>query len=200
MDKSVRLRAMERADWGAVAEIVHAGTNAWYEARGLGRIFRGPVSEVEELHCRVYEDLDPGCCVVAEEDGQLLGSCFWHPRATHVSLGIMNAHPRAFGRGVARRLLAFVVEQARERALPLRLVSSAMNLDSFSLYNRAGFKPYAVYQDMLLAVPEDGWERRPPGSERVRAGRLEDAARMAALELELVGISKPCARGQKRAP
>ena len=33
-----------------------------------------------ELFCRVYEDLDPGCCVLAESDGQLLGSCFYHPR------------------------------------------------------------------------------------------------------------------------
>ena len=187
---AMRLRAMERGDWPAVAELVHAGTNAWYEARGMGSIFRGPTSEVQELHCRVYEELDPGCCVVADDGERLLGSCFYHPRSTHVSLGIMNAHPDAFGRGVARRLLRYVVDLAREQKKPVRLVSSALNLDSFSLYNRAGFRPFAVYQDMLIEVPEEGLGARPAGIERVRASVESDAPRMAALEQELVGIER----------
>ena len=36
------------------------------------------------------------------------------------------------------------------------LISSAMNLDSFSLYNRVGFRPRMVFQDTLLSVPETG--------------------------------------------
>ena len=76
----------------------------------------------------VYEDLDPGCCVVAElqETGRIIGSCFYHPRPTHVSLGIMNAHPSYFGLGVARKLLDFICAFADDQQKPVRLVSSAI--------------------------------------------------------------------------
>ena len=95
------------------------------------------------LFPETYEALDPGCTLVAEHPrtGRLMGSCFHHPRETHVSLGIMNVHPAYFGMGVARRLLRAITDDADARGLPVRLVSSAFNLDSYSLYTRAGFVP-----------------------------------------------------------
>jgi GNAT superfamily N-acetyltransferase len=62
----------------------------------------------------------------------------------------MNAHPSYAGRSIARQLLGRIVDIARQQNKPVRLVSSAMNLDSFSLYNRAGFVPRQLYQDMML--------------------------------------------------
>lgn len=187
---SITLRAMAREDWGAVAALVHASTNAWYAAQGRAQPFACAPEDVE-LYCRVYESLDPGCCVLAEDEGgQLLGSCFYHPRPTHMSLGIMNAHPAAFGRGVARQLLDFVIARAAEQGLPLRLVSSAMNLDSYSLYNRRGFVPYAVYQDMLYEVPEQGLDFAPLGRDRVRPATPDDLPAMVALEQEISGIER----------
>ncbi|MEC7584580.1 MAG: GNAT family N-acetyltransferase [Planctomycetota bacterium] len=183
------LRPMEPADWPRVAALIHGGTNAWYQSHGMAQIFGCEPRDVE-LFCRVYEDLDPGCCVLAESDGQLLGSCFYHPRPSHVALGIMNVDANAFGRGVAGRLLGYVIEQAEQRNLPVRLVSSALNLDSYSLYNRAGFVPYGIYQDMTLKVPETGFPHRPEGADRVRDGRPADAAAMSALERELSGIDR----------
>jgi hypothetical protein len=144
------------------------------------------------LFCEVYEALDPGCCVVAEDagTGRLVGSCFYHPRQTHVSLGIMNVHPNYFGRGVARRLLGFIVDFAERSGRPVRLVSSAMNLDSFSLYTRAGFVPRRAFQDMWIAVPEGGMKQTTAGSERVRKAEMGDVAAMAALEMEISHISR----------
>lgn len=185
----LQLRPMAPSDWSTVAALIHGGTNAWYQDHGMAQIFGGDPSDVE-LFCRVYEDLDPGCCVLAEADGQILGSCFYHPRPSHVALGIMNVDPGAFGRGVAGRLLGYVIEQAQQLGLPVRLVSSALNLDSYSLYNRAGFVPYGIYQDMTLRVPETGFADRPEGFDRVRDGRPEDAAAMAGLERELSGIDR----------
>lgn len=186
---SLTLRPMERPDWPAVAELIHGGTNAWYERHGLPPVFTASPEETQ-IFCRVYEALDPGCCVLAQEGDRIIGSCFYHPRPTHVSLGIMNVHPDAFGRGVARRLLRFVIDFAERASMTVRLVSSAQNLDSFSLYSRAGFVPYALVQDMLLAVPEDGFHERPEGWERVREGRSEDAQAMMELERELCGIER----------
>jgi GNAT superfamily N-acetyltransferase len=188
---AIRLRTMERGDWAEVAALIYDSTNAWYVAHGRPPIFTGPKDHAQ-LFCSVYEQLDPGCCLLAEDGaaGRLAGSCFFHPRPTHVSLGIMNVHPDYFGRGVARQLLKYIVDLADRQQKPLRLVSSAINLDSFSLYNRAGLVPRMVYQDMFLNVPEAGWNVAAPGRERVRAAAPADVPAMAALEWELHHIRR----------
>jgi hypothetical protein len=102
----------------------------------------------------------------------------------------MNVHPVYFGEGVGKALLAHVCDVADRAGKPLRLVSSAMNLDSFSLYTRAGFVPRLVYQDLLLTVPADGLGGSVAGRDRVRPATLDDVEPMAELELELSGISR----------
>jgi GNAT superfamily N-acetyltransferase len=185
------LRAMKPDEWNEVAALIHDSTNAWYQAHGRSRIFGGPKDDAL-LFCQVYERLDPGCCVVAADSvqGRLAGSCFYHPRPTHVSLGIMNVHPDYFGRGVARRLLQFITDLADAQGKPLRLVSSVSNLDSFSLYSRGGFVPRLVYQDLTLRVPEAGLPVAVAGGERVRAAALDDVPAMAALEWEVNHIRR----------
>ncbi len=182
---------MRADEWGAVAEIICASIRTWYAAAGKpGRFPNGPTSCL--LFPQVYEALDPGCCVVAEdkETGRLAGSCFYHPRETHISLGIMNAHPDYFNQGIAKKLLQHICEIADEQKKPIRLVSSAMNLDSFSLYTRAGFTPRAVFHDMSIKVPEGGLPVSCEGLARVRPARAEDAKAMSELEYELAGIRR----------
>ncbi len=151
------LRAMQDQDWDRVSGLIFSSTNAWYESHGRPPIFTGDPAATR-LFCEVYESLDPGCCILAEckKTREIAGSCFYHPRPIHVSLGIMNVHPEHFGKGIARQLLNHVIEFADGTGKPIRLVSSAMNLDSYSLYNRAGFVPRTTFQDMLVSVPEDG--------------------------------------------
>src|SRR3954452_7241388 len=170
------LRALGDGDRNEVADLVCVSTNYWYQASGKPAIFTaGPASCL--LFCDVYEALDPGCCVVAEEPatGRLMGSCFYHPRETHVSLGIMNVHPNYFGRGVAGRLLRFITDLADRQGKPVRLVSSAMNLDSFSLYTRAGFTPRMAFQDMYFPAAKQGLSHKVESSSRVREATREDA-------------------------
>ena len=187
----MQLRAMTSADWPEVADLIHVSTNHWYQSHGRAAIFAAPPQHTT-LFCEVYEDLDPGCCMLAvsEDTGRIAGSCFYHPRSTHISLGIMNAHPNYAGQRVARQLLEHIVAIADRAQLPLRLVSSAVNLDSFSLYNRAGFVPRMLFQDMLLTVPREGLPYEVAGSARVRPATIADAPRMAALERELTGIER----------
>jgi GNAT superfamily N-acetyltransferase len=186
----MQLRPMQPADRAEVAELICVSTNAWYEKRGAGPIFADPAAT--EVFFDVYESLDPGHGVVAENErtGRLMGSCFFRQRPTHVSLGIMNVHPDYFGNGVARTLLRHICDYADREEKPLRLVSSAMNLDSYSLYNRAGFVPRVLYQDMIVTVPEAGFAHRPDGAECVREATAADAQRMAVLEMDLVGIQR----------
>jgi GNAT superfamily N-acetyltransferase len=187
---TVQIRKMTKADRVEVSELINFSTNHWYQTHGHAPVFRGGPAGTA-VFFDVYEALDPGCGIVAiHPNGRVAGSCFYHPRETHVSLGIMNSHPSYAGSGVAHALLAWIIEFAERKGKPVRLVSSAMNLDSFSLYTRAGFVPRAAYQDMFLAVPKGGLKSRPPGVKRVRPARLADVPAIGTLEMELSGIRR----------
>lgn len=187
----MRIRTLRPDEWDQVAELIHHSTNAWYLRHRNQRIFPDPPS-VCRLFPEVYEALDPGHCWVAEDptSGRLAGSCFVHPRPSHVSLGIMNVHPDFAGRGIARALLHEICALADATGRPVRLVSSAMNLDSFSLYTRAGFTPRALFQDLLFEVPAGGPADAPPLAAAVRPATPRDLPALAALDLELAGVQR----------
>ena len=182
----MKIRAMEEREWDVVAKLIHRSTNAWYEKNLGKKIFGGGWKDCR-VFPEVYETLDPGCCLVAESArGKIAGSCFVHPRETHVSLGIMNVSPEFAGEGVARRLLNEVIRQAGER--PVRLVSSAMNLDSYSLYTKAGFAPYEVFQDMWF--PEGLPENAPAPADGIRDALAADVGEIVGFEEQWVGIRR----------
>lgn len=184
------IRPMEQIDRDEVAELICVSTNVWYQTHGRPPVFPGGPADTQVIF-DVYDALDSGCGVVAQNarTGRLAGSCFYHPRPTHVSLGIMNVHPNYFGHGIARRLLSAILEVADRQEKPVRLISSALNLDSFSLYTRAGFVPQSAFQSLCIAVPTDGLPN-VAHSERVRPATVADVPAMSALEMELAGIRR----------
>ncbi len=190
-----RIRTMEADDRFGVAELIYTSINYWYQTNGRPPIFQGG-PQTTEIFYEVYEALDPGCGIVAENTrtGALMGSCFIHPRQRHVSLGIMNCHPNYFGCGVASKLLQYVIDFSRQAGKPLRLTQSAINLDSFSLYNKAGFVPRLAYQDMYVQVPQAGFSRPAAGDiaagNNIRDANLNDIDAIAALELEVSGLER----------
>jgi GNAT superfamily N-acetyltransferase len=193
----------------AVAALLHRSLVGWYETKlGQGARF-GNRPDPFRLIPEVYAALDPGEALAARaaDTGQLLGVCFVHPRPTHVSLGIVAVAPEAQGLGVARGLLTRALARADALRVPARLVSSLLNLDSFSLYTRHGFVPEEVYQDIMLAVPPDGLQlpaevraRRAAaqrscvgdgGARRIRPATPDDAPRITAYERACRGIARP---------
>ena len=189
---SNRLRPMEAGDRSEVAELICVSLNYWYERHGMPPIFPGGPATAD-IFFDVYETLDPGCGLVVENEqtGRLMGTCFFHPRSHHVSLGIMNVHPNHFGHGVAKELVAEIIKYTESHNYSvLRLTQSALNLDSFSLYTRMGFVPRCAFQDMIVNVPASGFEPQPPGVERVRLATIDDVAAMAAVEMDVSGISR----------
>lgn len=186
------LRPISDADRAEVAELIYCSINYWYEVHGRAPIFRGGPG-VTEVFYEVYNDLNPGSSVVAvnPRNGRMMGACFYHPREHHVGLGIMAVHPNYFCQGVGRALLTHVVDFAdANHYKSVRLTQSALNVESFSLYNKAGFVPRYAFQDMIIEVPATGFAGRMPGMNRVRAARLEDVPAMGALEMEVSGISR----------
>lgn len=188
----MQLRSMTPDDRFEVAELIYSSINAWYRAHGQPDSFQGG-PRVTEVFYDVYNDLNPGCNVVAvnTETGRLMGSCFYHPREHHVSLGIMTVHPNYFRCGVGRKLLQHIIDYTNTNGYDaLRLTQSAINIDSFSLYNKAGFVPRYAYQDMITQVPETGMNHSVAGSDRVRDATTGDIPSMATLELEVSGITR----------
>jgi predicted GNAT family acetyltransferase len=119
----------------------------------------------------------------------MMGACFYQPRETHISLGIMSVRPNYSGKGVGRAMVDQILDFMRENDYKAcRLVSSAPNLNSFSLYNRAGCVPRGSYQDMVIDVPENGLDVSVPGEDSVRAATCDDVSRMGELEMEISGI------------
>lgn len=191
MASKIIIRLKRESDDAAVAALIRDSLNVWYN-RHFGIDNLVPTVEAATIYTRVYDALDPDCCVVAEdaETGKLAGSCFFHPRPTHVSLGIMTVAPEYFGQKVSSKLLQYIVDVAEKRNHSLRLVSSAMNLDSFSLYNRFGFVPTVMFQDMTVAVPEEGFAVNAPEGTIVREATLEDVPAIVALESDVYGIDR----------
>ena len=194
MSTPFALRPLVAADHEAVARLLHRSLVQWYQSRlGQGARF-GDSPEPFRLFPEVYAALDPGAAIAAHDhaSGKLIGVCFVHPRQTHVAVGIVATAPEAQGRGLARALLTPVLAQARRDQLPVRLVSSLLNLDSFSLYSRLGFVPHTLYQDLALAVPPGGLSNPPPpGADRVRpVTDPGQAGRLATFELEWQGIHR----------
>ena len=180
----MKIRELQSNEWDRLAHLIFHSTNAWYQKNLNRRCFAGNDPAICRIFPEVYEALDPGCCLVADIGGTIAGACFYHPRETHVSLGIMNADPEFAGRGVARELLQKVI--ARAEGKPVRLVSSALNLDSYSLYNRAGFRPQSIFQDMFL--PEG--KPLPATSPKVRPAKMADVRAIVNLEEQVSGIRR----------
>ncbi len=185
------LGTMAADDWQEVGALIHASINQWYTAH-MGKPAFTCSPEDTVLFCSEYEALDTGCCFVVRdiESCKIVASCFYHPRPTHISLGILNVHPEYFGKGAARIVLNAVVATGNSLNLPVRLVSSLMNLDSFSLYNRAGFVPRATYQDMVIPAESSRLTIDAALTRQIRDAVQQDAMAMASLEFEQCGIQR----------
>lgn len=192
MSQTIDFTRLTAADREPIARLLHRALVHWYESRlGQGARF-GESHETFKLFPEVYEALDPGECVTARtSSGEIVGVCFSHERETHVSVGIVATSPDAGGRGIAKKMMSLVLEKAKRLGKPARLVSSLLNLDSFSLYTRLGFVPGAIFQDLLITVPDTGMTAAvPSGIERVREAVLADAPRIADFEQLQQGIRR----------
>lgn len=192
MSEIIGFTPLTAADREPIARLLHGALVHWYESRlGQGKRF-GDIHDPFTLFPDVYEALDPGECVTARTaGGEIVGVCFSHERETHVAVGIVATSPEASGRGLAKSMMLLVLEKARRLGKPARLVSSLLNLDSFSLYTRLGFVPGAIFQDMLISVPETGLPAAAPtGLEQVRDAVWADVPRLADFEQSQQGIRR----------
>jgi len=109
-------------------------------------------------------------CVVAEQDGKIVGSNCLDERDAIAGLGPITVDPLAQNTGAGRQLMTALMNRAAERKFAgVRLVQAAFHSRSMSLYAKLGFdiqEPLVVMQGPAI--------RKVPGGYSVRAGRLTD--------------------------
>jgi GNAT superfamily N-acetyltransferase len=104
-------------------------------------------------------------CIVAEEDGRILGSNCMDERSPIAGIGPITIDPEAQNRGVGRKLMQAVMDRARERNFPgVRLVQASFHTRSLSLYATLGFdarEPLSVMQGPAIKKTMEGCSVRP---------------------------------------
>ena len=174
------------------AILLHRSLVTWYQDHlKQGHRF-GTSASGFRIFPELYEALDPGEAICAtDEDGDICGVCFVHMRETHVSIGIVATDPRFSGRGIARLMMETAMTRGLAQGKPVRLVSSLMNLDSFSLYTKLGFVPGTVFQDIEIEVPDTGlYHAAPAGVDQIRLATHADIEHLVELEFKLQRIRR----------
>lgn len=116
-------------------------------------------------------------CVVAETNGEIVGSNCLDERSTIGGIGPITIAPGVQNRGIGRMLMKAVIDRSRERGAPgARLLQAAFHNRSLSLYTKLGFdvrEPVSVLQGPAIQKAIDGCTVRP-----AREGDLEAANRI----------------------
>jgi len=111
--------------------------------------------------------------LVAEEDGQIVGSNFMDQRSPIGGIGPISVDPAAQNRSVGRALMQAMLDygMARDHA-GIRLVQTAYHNRSLALYTRLGFvtrEPLSVVRGAPLGLNFSGYEVRPARAEDIAA-------------------------------
>lgn len=89
-------------------------------------------------------------CIVAEQDGKVIGSNCLDERSVIAGLGPITIDPNAQNRSVGRQLMEAAMTRARERKfVGVRLVQAGYHTRSLSLYAKLGF----VVREPLACMP-----------------------------------------------
>ena len=125
-------------------------------------------------------------CVVAESDGQIIGSNCLDERAVIHGVGPITVNPYVQGQGVGRRLMQAVMDRSREQnSAGIRLVQAAFNNRSLSLYASLGFD----VREPLVVLQGRTRERSIPGC-TVRPATSADLAACNALSHRIHGFDR----------
>lgn len=160
---TVTLRPAVPADTAEAGRVLYEAFATLADRHGFPRDF--PNVEVATA-CMQGLIENPGFFgVIAERDGQIIGSTFLDERSTIVAIGPVSVDPAAQDGRIGRALMGAMLERVAEiRAPGVRLVQISYHNRSLSLYSKLGFDVRetfaAMYGDPLrLSLP--GYDVRP---------------------------------------
>lgn len=182
MTAQIHIRPVEPADADACARICFDAFTAIGERFGLPPDFPSPAYARAVIDSMIANP--PVFGVVAERNGQVLGSSFLDERDAVRGVGPVSVDPPEQGGGVGRRLMEAVLERGGD-ADSVRLLQDAHNPVSLSLYASLGFEvkePVAL----LRGRPRN----RPPNDVEVRLLRPDEMEACSELCLAVHGFHR----------
>ncbi len=121
----------------------------------------------------IDEDFPGFFCVVAEQDGKVIGSNCLDERTPIAGVGPITIDPAAQNRTAGRQLMQVVMARAAERKFAgIRLVQAAYHNRSLSLYTKLGFvvrEPLSCMQGRAMQKTLPGYRVRPAQAGDLRA-------------------------------
>lgn len=175
MDFEVKLRSGTPADAEICGRICYNAFKTISEAHGFAPDFPAPEVAIGLLtwmlgHPEFYS-------VVAEIDGQIVGSNFLDERNAIAGVGPITVNPNVQNRAIGRRLMDAVHERAAVRNFAgVRLIQSGFHTRSLSLYAKLGYdvrEHLACMQGEPLGISVEGHVVRPAAE-----ADLEDCNRL----------------------
>jgi predicted N-acetyltransferase YhbS len=160
---SISLRPGTLEDAKQCGEICYRAFRAIAEEHNFPPDFPSPEVSITLLsefmaHPHIYG-------VVAELDGQVVGSNFIDERSIIAGIGPITVDPAVQNRAIGRELMQHVLARvAKQRHPGVRLVQAAYHNRSISLYTKLGFvvrEPLSVMQGQPLSVQTPGYSVRP---------------------------------------
>ena len=187
----LKLRPGRPEDAEACARICYEAFTSIARQHNFPSDFPGPEVAVGLLSMMLANPLFYS--VVAESNGQIVGSNFLDERSVVVGVGPITVDPAIQDGGVGRALMQDVMRRAKERGAPgIRLVQTAYHNRSLSLYAKLGFQIREMLACMQGTPPQgevSGYQTRRATSADIdacntlcrrvhghdRAGELTDA-------------------------
>jgi ribosomal protein S18 acetylase RimI-like enzyme len=187
---AITIRTIEEADVERAGDVNFV---AFYEvavAHGLPPTVTAPAES--RSYVRHLLRFDPlGGVVATEDDGEVVGMAWVHPRGPVATIGPLAVDPRARGRGIGRRLLEGCIERAGPSVPQVRLVQESFNILSLGLYLRTGFRVVAPLLELELAVGQPVAQPVVPAGFRIRAATGDDRARLVTRDARAFGAPRP---------
>jgi predicted N-acetyltransferase YhbS len=178
----VTLRPIEHRDGGQAARIVYEAFAGIHDHHRFARDF--PTLDAATQLVEAFIDHPRIWGVVAEADGQIVGSNFLDERGSVTGVGPITVDPGVQGARVGRRLMEAALERGRD-ARGVRLLQDSFNAASLSLYASLGFDPREPIA--LLGGPVNA---EVAAEIEVRPAQREDLAACEALSLRVHGYER----------
>jgi len=159
-DITIGLRPIEPADADSCARIVYEAFGGIHDHHRFQRDF--PSLQAAEQLIGAFVEHPSIWGVVAERDGEIVGSNFLDERGPIRGLGPITVALQAQGAGVGRRLMEAALERGQEAA-GIRLFQDSFNLASLCLYASLGFEvkePAVVMSGTPSSDPQPAIEVR----------------------------------------
>src|SRR5215470_4503409 len=146
--RSVLVRSIQERDIEAAADVNFLAFYHVATAHRMAPVVTTPAES--RSYVRYLHGFDPAGGIVAEENGDIIGLAWVHPRGPVATIGPIAVAPPAQGRGVGRQLLERAIELAGGGVPQVRLVQESFNESSLGLYLRTGFRVVAPLVELAL--------------------------------------------------